>query len=33
MMRDWARESAAANPDRNDTTGEFAESFKYFKLD
>lgn len=33
MMRDWARESAAANPDRNDTSGEFAESFKYFKLD
>ncbi len=33
MMRDWAREGAAANPNKDETTGEFAESFKYFKLD
>jgi LmbE family N-acetylglucosaminyl deacetylase len=33
MIHDWARESAAANPNRDDATGEYAESFKYFKLD
>jgi len=33
MIRDWARESAAANPNKDGSTGEYAESFKYFKLD
>jgi len=33
MIREWGRESAAANPNRNDSSGEYAESFKYFKLD
>jgi LmbE family N-acetylglucosaminyl deacetylase len=33
MLRDWARETAKANPERNDGSGEYAESFKYFKLD
>jgi LmbE family N-acetylglucosaminyl deacetylase len=33
MIRDWGRETAKANPNRDDATGEYAESFKYFKLD
>lgn len=33
MVREWARESAAANPNKDGSTGEYAESFKYFKLD
>ncbi len=32
MIRKWSRENAAANPKKDETTGEFAESFKYFKL-
>ncbi len=32
MVRDWARENAASNPKKDETTGEFAESFKYVKL-
>ncbi|MDQ3442647.1 MAG: PIG-L family deacetylase [Chloroflexota bacterium] len=32
MIRDWARESAAANPNKDESTDEYAESFKYFKL-
>lgn len=33
MILEWARSTAAANPHKRETTGEFAESFKYFKLD
>ena len=33
MVRQWARETAEANPNRESATGDFAESFKYFKLD
>jgi LmbE family N-acetylglucosaminyl deacetylase len=33
MIRGWARDTAAANPYKDDLTGEFAESFKYFKLE
>jgi len=32
-VREWGRRAAAANPNRDETTGEYAESFKYFKLD
>ena len=33
MIRTWARETAERHPDKPDDFGEFAESFKYFKLD
>jgi len=33
MILEWARGTAAANPHKDDSTGEFAESFKYFKLE
>jgi LmbE family N-acetylglucosaminyl deacetylase len=32
MVRDWARRDAGANPNPNGA-GEYAESFKYFRLD
>lgn len=32
MVREWARETAAANPGKHGSFGEYAESFKYFKL-
>lgn len=33
MMRDWARETAARHPDRPDGFGDYAEAFKYIKID
>lgn len=33
MIRTWARETAERHPDRPADFGEFAESFKYIKLD
>ncbi len=33
MIRTWARETAERHPDKPDGFGEYAESFKYFKLD
>jgi len=33
MMREWARETAKQHPNRPDDFGEYAESFKYVKLD
>jgi len=33
MIRTWARETAERHPDKPEDFGEFAESFKYFKLD
>lgn len=33
MMRDWARGTAAQHPDRPDGCGEYAEAFKYIKID
>ncbi|MGN6485549.1 MAG: PIG-L deacetylase family protein [Thermomicrobiales bacterium] len=32
-MRTWARETAAQHPDKPEDFGEYAESFKYMKLD
>lgn len=33
MMRDWARGTAAQHPDRSANVGEYAEAFKYIKID
>lgn len=33
MMREWARETATQHPDKPAGFGEYAESFKYIKLD
>ena len=33
MVRQWARETAARNPNPPEGAGEYAEAFKYFKLD
>ena len=33
MIQTWSRDTAARHPDKPDGFGEYAESFKYFKLE